>query len=79
MKLTLKESLKILALFTAGLYLLGFVWFPLLGIGNYQLVRVDFLLPSEWVLVSVVAGALIVWSIKKLRNLSKLLSAENRK
>lgn len=73
----LKEVLKILGLFVAGLYLLGFVWFPFLGVGNYQLVRVDFLLPSEWVLVSVLAGALIFWSTKKLWNLSKQLRSES--
>ena len=69
----LKEAFKILGLFVAGLYLLGFVWFPLLGVGNYQLVRVDFLLPSEWILISVLALTLIGWSFLSLSRLSKAL------
>jgi hypothetical protein len=60
----LREGVKILALFCAGLYLLGFVWFPLLGIGNYELVRADFLLPSELALLSVLSLGLIGWSFK---------------
>ena len=40
----LRSGVKIVVLFVAALYLLGFTLFPLLGVGNYQLVRVDALL-----------------------------------
>ncbi len=41
---------KTLAFFVSGLYLFGFAVFPLLGIGNYVIVRMDYLLPSELIL-----------------------------
>ena len=41
---------KTLVFFVSGLYLFGFAVFPLLGIGNYVIVRMDFLLPSELIL-----------------------------
>jgi hypothetical protein len=67
----LVSAVKILALFVAALYLLGFTLFPLLGVGNYQLVRVDALLPSEWVMLTCLSAALFAWSFHSLIKLSR--------
>jgi hypothetical protein len=70
-KSMLVSAVKIVALFVAALYLLGFTVFPLLGVGNYQLVRVDALLPSEWVMLMCLSVALFVWSFHSLITLSR--------
>lgn len=70
-------AVKILALFVAALYLLGFTLFPLLGVGNYQLVRVDALLPSEWVMLTCLSGALFAWSFRCLVKLSRESRSKN--
>jgi hypothetical protein len=62
---------KIVALFVAALYLLGFTLFPLLGVGNYQLVRIDALLPSEWVMLICLSAALFAWSFHSLAKLTR--------
>ncbi len=67
----LLSAAKILALFVAALYLLGFTLFPLLGVGNYQLVRVDALLPSEWVMLICLSVGLFAWSFRCLVKLSR--------
>lgn len=67
------DIVKIIALWTAGLYLLGFIWFPFFGVGNYALIRVDALLPSEWVIISILAISLILWSLKTFYQLTKML------
>jgi hypothetical protein len=67
----LLSAAKIVALFVAALYLLGFTLFPLLGVGNYQLVRVDALLPSEWVMLTCLSVALFAWSFHCLINLTR--------
>lgn len=67
----LMSAAKILALFVAALYLLGFTIFPLLGVGNYQLVRVDALLPSEWVMLICLSVALFAWSFRSLAKLQR--------
>jgi predicted Na+-dependent transporter len=64
-------AIKILVLFVAALYLLGFTLFPLLGVGNYQLVRIDALLLSEWVMLICLSGALFAWSFRCLVKLSR--------
>lgn len=66
------QSTKILILFISGLYIIGFIYFPFLGVGNYQLVRVDFLLPSEWVILTIIAVIEIIWSIKLYVQLIKV-------
>lgn len=60
----IKTWVKISSLFIAGLYLLGFIYFPLLGVGNYQLVRIDMLLPSEWIGVTILGLGFIVWAFR---------------
>jgi hypothetical protein len=65
------SGIKIVTLFVAALYLLGFTLFPLLSVGNYQLVRVDALLPSEWVMLFCLSGALFAWSFHSLVKLSR--------
>jgi len=67
----LVSAVKILALFVAALYLLGFTLFPLLGVGNYQLVRTDVLLPSEWVMLICLSAVLFAWSFHSLVKLSR--------
>jgi hypothetical protein len=67
----LLSAAKIVALFVAALYLLGFTLFPLFGVGNYQLVRVDALLPSEWVMLTCLSAALFAWSFHSLIKLSR--------
>jgi predicted Na+-dependent transporter len=64
-------AIKILVLFVAALYLLGFTLFPLLGVGNYQLVRIDALLLSEWVMLICLSAALFAWSFHCLAKLSR--------
>jgi hypothetical protein len=65
------SGIKIVALFVAALYLLGFTLFPLLGVGNYQLVRVDALLPSECVMLFCLSGVLFAWSFHCFAKLSR--------
>ena len=65
--------LKIIVLFVAGIYILGMIYFPLLGVGNYQLVRIDYLLFSEWVFLTVVGVGFVVWSFKLYLGFSKQL------
>jgi len=67
----LRSGVKIVALFVAALYLLGFTLFPLLGVGNYQLVRVDALLPSECVMLICLSTGLFAWSFHCLAKLSR--------
>jgi hypothetical protein len=67
----LVSAVKILALFVAALYLLGFTLFPLLGVGNYQLVRIDVLLPSEWVMLICLSAVLFAWSFRCLAKLPR--------
>jgi hypothetical protein len=73
----LRSGVKIVALFVAALYLLGFTLFPLLGVGNYQLVRVDALLLSEWVMLFCLSGALFAWSFSCLVKLSRESRSKN--
>jgi hypothetical protein len=73
----LVSAIKILALFVAALYLLGFTLFPLLGVGNYQLVRIDALLPSEWVMLICLSAVLFAWSFRCLVKLSKESRSKN--
>jgi hypothetical protein len=70
-------AVKILALFVAALYLLGFTLFPLLGVGNYQLVRIDALLPSEWVMLTCLSAGLFAWSFRCLVKLSRESRSKN--
>jgi hypothetical protein len=70
------SGIKIVTLFVAALYLLGFTLFPLLGVGNYQLVRVDALLPSECVMLFCLSAVLFAWSFRCLINLSREIRAE---
>ena len=67
----LLSAVKIVALFVAALYLLGFTLFPLLGVGNYQLVRVDALSFSEWGMLICLSAALFAWSFHDLIKLSR--------
>ena len=67
----LRSGVKIVALFVAALYLLGFTLFPLLGVGNYQLVRIDALLPSEWVMLICLSAIMFAWSFHFYRKLSR--------
>ncbi len=67
----LLSGMKIVALFMAALYLLGFTLFPLLGVGNYQLVRIDALLVSEWVMLFCLSGVLFAWSFYCFAKLSR--------
>ena len=71
------SGVKIVALFVAALYLLGFTLFPLLGVGNYQLVRVDALLLSEWVMLICLSTGLFAWSFRCLINLSREIRQKN--
>ena len=73
----LVSAVKILALFVAALYLLGFTLFPLLGVGNYQLVRTDVLLPSEWVMLICLSAVLFAWSFRCLVKLSRESRSKN--
>jgi predicted Na+-dependent transporter len=70
-------AIKILVLFVAALYLLGFTLFPLLGVGNYQLVRVDALLLSEWVMLFCLSTGLFAWSFSCLVKLSRESRSKN--
>jgi hypothetical protein len=70
-------AVKILVLFVAALYLLGFTLFPLLGVGNYQLVRIDALLPSEWVMLICLSAVLFAWSFHCLVKLSRESRSKN--
>jgi hypothetical protein len=72
-KIIILNFLKIILLFVSGLYLLGFVWFPFFGYGNYLLINVDLLLPTEWVFISVIAVIEIVWSFNLIFKLWKCL------
>jgi hypothetical protein len=74
----LMSGMKIVALFVAALYLLGFTLFPLLGVGNYQLVRVDALLVSEWVMLFCLSAALFAWSFYCFAKLSRESLSKNR-
>ncbi len=76
-KSILLNAFKVLTLFVAALYLLGFTIFPLLGVGNYQLVRVDALLPSEWVMLIFLSGAMFAWSFHSFIKLWKNLPRKN--
>ena len=73
----LRSGVKIVALFVAALYLLGFTLFPLLGVGNYQLVRVDALLPSECVMLICLSTGLFAWSFSCLVKLSRESRSKN--
>jgi hypothetical protein len=73
----LTSAVKILALFVAALYLLGFTLFPLLGVGNYQLVRIDVLLPSEWAMLICLSAVLFAWSFRCLAKLSRESRSKN--
>ena len=78
-KPALVSAVKILALFVAALYLLGFTLFPLLGVGNYQLVRIDALLPSEWVMLICLSAVLFAWSFRCLAKLPREIREKNLK
>lgn len=54
-------SLKCISLFVSGLYLIGFCWFPSLGVGY---VTFDFLLPSELIGLTIIGIIELIWSIK---------------
>jgi hypothetical protein len=69
---------KPLVLFVAALYLLGFMVFPWLQVGNYQLVVVDALLPSEWAMLLVLIGVLFAWSFHCVFKLAKELLNSGR-
>jgi len=73
----LRSGVKIVALFVAALYLLGFTLFPLLGVGNYQLVRVDALLVSEWVMIFCLSTGLFAWSFHSFAKLSRESRSKN--
>jgi len=73
----LRSGVKIVALFLAALYLLGFTLFPLLGVGNYQLVSVDALLPSELVMLFCLSTGLFAWSFSCLVKLSRESRSKN--
>jgi uncharacterized RDD family membrane protein YckC len=73
------SALKIMALFVAALYLLGFTLFPLLGVGNYQIVRIDALLPSEWVMLICLSAVLFAWSFHSFAKLPREIREKNLK